>query len=169
MSEPNADLVVPDIDPERTEDDGTVGGLEAIRAARLDKIAQLRSDGTEAYPYRFDRTHSLAELRVAHNEIEAGAETDERVTVAGRIMLVRGQGKLRFANIADRDGTVQLFVSKGVIGDEGFAAFGDLDLGDWVGVEGTVMATKTGELSVKVDKAALLAKAVRPMPDICEP
>ena len=164
MSEPNADLVVPDIDPERAEDDA-VGGLEAIKAARLDKIARLRSDGTEAYPYRFDRTHSLAELRVAHNEIEAGAETDERVSVAGRIMLVRGQGKLRFANIADRDGTVQLFVSKGVIGDEGFAAFGDLDLGDWVGVDGTVMTTKTGELSVKVDKAMLLAKAVRPMPD----
>ena len=146
-------------------DDSATGGLDALKAARLAKIDALRSAGREPYPYRFDRTHTLAELRASVGELETGTETGQRVAVAGRIMLARGAGKLRFANIADRDGTIQLFVSKAVIGDDGFAAFGELDLGDWVGVEGVVMTTKTGELSVKVDRAELLAKAVRPLPD----
>ena len=153
-------------DPEpAATDDGATGGLDALKAARLAKIDALRGAGLEPYPYRFDRTHTLAELREHVGELEPGTETDQRVAVAGRIMLARGAGKLRFANIADRDGTIQLFVSKAVIGDDGFAAFGELDLGDWVGVEGVVMTTKTGELSVKVDRAQLLAKAVRPLPD----
>ena len=141
------------------------GGLAAAEAARLGKIDRLRDNGVEPYPYRFDRSHTLAEVRAAHGDVAAGTETDVRVRVAGRIMLARDAGKLRFANIADRSGTIQLFVSKAVIGDEGFADFGALDLGDWVGVEGTVMATRTGELSVRVDKAQLLSKAVRPLPD----
>jgi lysyl-tRNA synthetase, class II len=146
-------------------DDGSTGGLDALKAARLSKVDALRSAGREPYPYRFDRTHTLAELRERVGELVPGTETDQRVAVAGRIMLARGAGKLRFANIADRDGTIQLFVSKAVIGDDGFAAFGELDLGDWVGVEGVVMTTKTGELSVKVERSELLAKAVRPLPD----
>ena len=87
------------------------------------------------------------------------------MAVAGRMMLRRQQGKLIFATMRDRSDEVQLFVSKAVVGDDGFAAFGELDLGDWVGVEGTVMTTRKGELSVKVDRVELLAKAVRPMPD----
>ena len=142
-----------------------VTGLDALKAARLAKVDALRAADTEPYPYRFDRTHTLAELRAQVGDLEPATETDTRVAVAGRIMLARGAGKLRFANIADRDGTVQLFVSKAVIGDDGFAAFGELDLGDWVGVYGTVMTTKTGELSVRVERAELLAKAVRPLPD----
>jgi lysyl-tRNA synthetase class 2 len=81
------------------------------------------------------------------------------------MMLRRTQGKLIFATLVDRGGEVQLFVSKNVIGDEGFAAFGAFDLGDWLGVEGTVMTTRNGELSVKADHVDLLSKAVRPMPD----
>jgi lysyl-tRNA synthetase class 2 len=141
------------------------GGLEALKAARLAKVDALRDAGTEPYPYRFDRSHTLTELRERFGALEPGSETDQRVTVAGRILLARGAGKLRFANVADRDGSIQLFVSKAVVGDEGFAAFGELDLGDWVGVTGTVMTTKTGELSVRVDGVQLLAKAVRPLPD----
>lgn len=150
--------------PASPPDDGP-GGLEALKAARLAKIDGLRSAGTEPYPYRWDRSHTLGELRERYGDLAPQSETDQRVTVAGRILLARGAGKLRFANIADRDGTIQLFVSKAVVGDDGFAAFGELDLGDWVGVEGTVMTTKTGELSVMVERAVLLAKAVRPLPD----
>jgi lysyl-tRNA synthetase class 2 len=80
-------------------------------------------------------------------------------------MLLREQGKLIFATMRDRSGEIQLFVSKAVIGDDAFEAFGHLDLGDWVGVDGTVMTTRKGELSVKVDSFVLLSKAVRPMPD----
>ncbi len=143
----------------------TGSGLAAEKSKRLDKIQALRDAGTNPYPYRFDRTHSLDELRAEFGALEPGSETDQRVTVAGRMMLRREQGKLIFATMVDRGGEVQLFVSKSVIGDEAFSAFGEFDLGDWLGVEGTVMTTRKGELSVKVDRVELLAKAVRPMPD----
>jgi lysyl-tRNA synthetase, class II len=135
------------------------------RARRLAKVEALRLQGRDPYPVRFDRTHTAAELHVAYDAIDAGGETDDVVRVAGRILLVRRQGKLTFATLRDGTGAVQLFVSRAVIGGDEHAAFDDLDLGDWVGAEGTVMKTKKGELSVKVTKFELLAKAVRPLPD----
>ena len=140
-------------------------GLVAEQAKRLAKLDDMRRHGVNPYPYRFDRTHTLAEVRIAHGQLEPGTETDARVALAGRVMLIREQGKLIFATMRDRTGELQLFVSKGVLGDDAFGAFADLDLGDWAGVEGTVMTTRKGELSVKVDRFELLAKAVRPMPD----
>ena len=147
------------------ERDTTGSGLAVEKAKRLDKIRQLRDAGTNPYPYRFDRTHSLDQLRAAFGALEPGTETLQRVAVAGRMMLRREQGKLIFATMLDRSGEIQLFVSKAVIGDDAFAAFGDLDLGDWLGIEGVMMTTRKGELSVKVDRFELLSKAVRPMPD----
>jgi len=137
----------------------------AERARRLADLDALRARGVDPYPVRFDRTSTLAELRTAHGDLEAGVETDVEVKVAGRVMLLRRQGKLTFATIKDQDGSVQLFVSRAVLGEEQHAAFDELDLGDWIGVEGTVMATRKGELSVKVSGFQLLAKALRPLPD----
>jgi lysyl-tRNA synthetase class 2 len=116
------------------------------------------------------RTGSTAHARSARSgsrtpALPPGTETDERVAVAGRVMLLREQGKLVFATLRDRTGDLQLFVSRAVIGDQSFADVRALDLGDWVGVEGTVMTTRTGELSVKVARVELLAKALRPLPD----
>ena len=143
----------------------TGSGLAAEKARRLGRVEELRARGEEPYPYRFDRSHTLGEVRAAHGGIEPGTETDAEVTVAGRIMLKRDTGKLVFATVQDRSDRIQLFISKAVIGDDGFADVKELDLGDWVGVHGTVMATRTGELSVKADRVALLSKAVRPLPD----
>ncbi len=81
------------------------------------------------------------------------------------MMLRRDQGKLVFATVRDGTGDLQLFVSKGELGEAAFRAVGDLDLGDWVGATGTVMRTRKGELSVKVTNVQLLSKALRPMPD----
>ncbi len=158
-SEPVTDDVPPTSAPV------TTSGLAGERAKRLDKVATLRQAGTNPYPYRFDRSHTVAQLREAHGDLEAGQETDERVQVAGRMLLKREQGKLIFATIRERESEVQLFVSKAVVGEEAFAAFADLDLGDWVGVDGTVMTTRKGELSVQVITFQLLSKAVRPLPD----
>jgi lysyl-tRNA synthetase class 2 len=140
-------------------------GLVAEKAKRLQKLADLREQGTNPYPYRFDRSVTLANLRKEFGELEAGTETEHRVAVAGRVMLLRDSGKLVFATMRDRDDEVQLFISKAVVGDDAFEAVKDLDLGDWVGVHGTVMTTRKGELSVKVEQLELLSKAVRPLPD----
>ena len=155
-----------DDNPAIDQDPGhQAGGLELEKARRLAALADMRAAGTNPYPYRFDRSHSLGEIRSAHEALEPGTETDVQVSVAGRIMLKRDQGKLIFATLQDRTDALQLFVSRAVVGDEMFAAIGDMDLGDWVGVTGTVMSTRKGELSVKVESLVLLAKAVRPMPD----
>ncbi|MET0663292.1 MAG: OB-fold nucleic acid binding domain-containing protein, partial [Ilumatobacteraceae bacterium] len=136
-------------DEETGEQAATGSGLAAERARRLGLVDGMRATGTEPYPYRFDRTHDLGELRSTWGGLEAGTETDDRVRIAGRVMLRRDSGKLMFATVRDRCGDVQLFVSKAVMGDEAFAAVKELDLGDWVGVTGTVMTTRKGELSVK--------------------
>lgn len=159
---PSADL---DADSDLLTGELTGSGLSAEKAKRLAKLDGLRAAGTEPYPYRFDRTHTLAEIRAAHGELEPGSETTVHVAVAGRMMLRRDSGKLIFAQLRDRTDQLQLFISKAVVGDEAFAAIGDLDLGDWLGVTGTVMTTRTGELSVKATSIQLLSKAVRPMPD----
>jgi lysyl-tRNA synthetase class 2 len=135
------------------------------RAVRIAKVEARRTAGEEPYPVRFDRDHTAAELRAEFPDLEPGTETETRVKMAGRLVLIRRQGKLTFATMRDGNDTVQLFVSRSVIGEAGHDAFDELDLGDWVGVEGVVMTTRKGELSVKVEHALLLAKALRPLPD----
>jgi lysyl-tRNA synthetase class 2 len=148
---------------DRPEEQGST--LEQERARRLGRIDDMRAAGTNPYPYRFDRTHELGEIRAAHGHLEAGTETESRVTVAGRVMLKRDQGKLIFVTLRDRTGEIQLFVSKAVVGDVAFDDINELDLGDWIGATGLVMTTRKGELSIKTDSITLLAKSVRPMPD----
>jgi lysyl-tRNA synthetase, class II len=135
------------------------------RERRLAKLDALRAAGTDPYPVRFDRTHTAAEVHEHWGGIEPGSETADEVRVAGRLMLVRRQGRLTFATLRDGTGSVQLFVSRAEVGDHPHAAFDDLDLGDWVGATGTVMKTRKGELSVKVRDFVLLAKALRPLPE----
>jgi lysyl-tRNA synthetase class 2 len=137
----------------------------AERARRLADLEALRARGVDPYPVRFDRDRTLAELRAEFGALEPGTETDVPVRVAGRIMLLRRQGKLTFATIRDQSDSVQLFVSRRELGDDAHDAFDQLDRGDWVGVDGTVMTTRKGELSVKVSAFVLLAKALRPLPD----
>ncbi|HVN52523.1 MAG TPA: lysine--tRNA ligase [Acidimicrobiales bacterium] len=150
---------------EEREDRDAFSASAAIRSARLDQLDDLRAAGIQPYPPRFARDRTLAELREQFGHLEAGTETEERVRVAGRLMLKREQGKLTFATIRDRDGEVQLFVSLKDLGDDSFARFSALDRGDWVGVDGRVMVTRKGELSVRVDAFELLSKALRPLPD----
>jgi lysyl-tRNA synthetase class 2 len=136
------------------------------RAARQAKLEALRDGGIDPYPVRFDRDHTLGEVRDRFDGLKAGEETDERVTVAGRVMLVRGQGGLAFATLADRSGAIQLFVDKKTLGADDHGRFTDLvDRGDLVGVTGTAMKTRKGELSVRVEQWQILAKSLRPLPE----
>ena len=155
---------MPDGDhPDTTATSGS--GLSAERTRRQRQVDELRSVGRQPYPYRFDRTHSAADVRLLGADLGAGAETDIAVSIAGRVMLKRDTGKLVFLTVADRGVDVQLFVSKAVVGDDDFADVKALDRGDWVGASGTVMTTRAGEISVKVAHLELLAKAIRPLPD----
>ena len=114
-------------------------------------------------PYRFDPDATAAGLKLAYGELEAGSETGDRVVVAGRLMLRRGQGKLVFGQLADSTGRIQLFAPADIT--PRFEAFGKLSLGDWIGVTGEVMTTRKGELSIKVLEWTVLAETRRPFPD----
>jgi lysyl-tRNA synthetase class 2 len=135
------------------------------RDRRLADLDELRARGVDPYPVRFDRDHTLGELREEFGDLPPGTETATTARVAGRVLLIRRQGKLTFATMHDRSGSIQLFVSSAEMGDEAHQQFDRLDLGDWVGVEGTMMTTRRGELSVKVRSFVLLAKALRPLPE----
>ena len=155
-------------DPSLDNPEALEGGEEeraSLRAQRLEKIAELRNAGTDPYPYRYERSSDIGPVREQWGSIEPGTETGVEVRLAGRLMLKREQGRLTFGQLRDRSGEIQLFVSAGVLGKESFAEFNQLDRGDWVGVVGEVMATKKGELSVKVSEWTLLSKALRPLPD----
>jgi len=108
-------------------------------------------------PYRFEPTATVGEVRASHSGLEDGAESGEVVTVAGRLMLRREQGKLAFGNLRNWTGEVQLFA--GISWTEEFAGFTGLPLGTWIGAEGEVVKTRKGELSVKVARWQLLAEA----------
>jgi lysyl-tRNA synthetase class 2 len=140
-------------------------GLAAERARRQRQVDDLRAAGREPYPYRFERTHSAADVRQLGTDLGPGEEIDVAVAVGGRVMLKRDSGKLVFLTIADRGVDIQLFVSKAVIGDDAFTDVKALDRGDWIGARGTVMTTRSGEISVKATSVELLAKAIRPLPD----
>jgi lysyl-tRNA synthetase class 2 len=114
-------------------------------------------------PYRFERTDESAGIHARFGGLPAGEETEVEVAVAGRVMLVRPQGRLVFATLRDSSGSVQLFARAGATGDlEGFSK---LSLGDWVGARGRVVATKRGELSVLVEEWVMLAEARRTFGD----
>jgi lysyl-tRNA synthetase, class II len=114
-------------------------------------------------PYRFDPTDKAGTLAGTYADLEAGEETGDVVTVAGRLMLRRGQGKLAFGQLQDDTGRIQLFCPADTTPD--FDAFTSLNLGDWIGVSGAIMTTKKGELSIKVTSWVVLAKARRQFPD----
>jgi lysyl-tRNA synthetase class 2 len=134
-------------------------------ARRLAAVEAIRAGGGDPYPVRFDRDRTAQSLHDEFGGLEAGTETGVTVRVAGRLLLIRRQGKLVFASLRDGTAAIQLFVSQGEVGEEALGEFARFDLGDWIGVEGEVMTTRRGELSVKVRSFRLLSKSLRPLPD----
>ncbi len=122
--------------------------------------AQLQSGG---YPYRFERTATAAELHERFGSLEPDSDSGERAVVAGRLVLQRSFGRLVFATLQDWTGRIQLMADKSDL--QQFDDFADLDLGDWVGAEGRVVTTRKGELTVRIERFELLAKALRSLPE----
>ena len=139
------------------------GGAAIQRARRLTKLDALRGRGIDPYPVTYPRDHDVGSVRAEFGALAAGTTTETVVRVAGRLMLIRDHGGLLFAQLKDESGSVQLFISRSAMGEQGFADACDLDIGDWVGAEGSVMVTDTGELSVATTSMALLGKALRPL------
>ena len=132
---------------------------------RKAKRAALIEAGENPYGHAFHYTHHLTDLDEKYASLEDGASTEDEVDVAGRIMAKRVQGKIAFFELRDATGDIQLFCRINALGEEVFAAMKDLDVGDWIGVHGTMMRTKRGQLSVAVTGYELLSKSLRPLPE----
>jgi lysyl-tRNA synthetase class 2 len=147
--------------------------LEEIRATRLEKIAQLKQAGYTPYAYRWEVTHHAAELQKTYIDLVSGEEVDVEVAIAGRIIAKRVFGKLAFFSLQDETGTIQLYLDKTRIqenmGTDDPNAFEHLkqltDAGDIIGAIGTIKRTEKGELSVYVNRYAMLTKSLLPLPD----
>ena len=108
--------------------------------------------GFDGLPHRFEARTDVERIREAHEELEAGEETDVAYRVAGRVMGRRGHGKAAFLDLEDRTGRIQLLASLDGLGEERFGALGDLLLGDVIGAEGVAVRSRRGELSLKLDR-----------------
>ena len=138
---------------------------EQVRVRR-EKLDRLRAEGVDPYPLGFRRTTTIAELRARHGDLPADTATGERVAVAGRVVLNRPSGKIAFATIRDDGGDLQVMLTLDVTGAEALDRWKrDVDLGDHVGVEGEVVTSRRGELSVRADRWVLTSKALRPLPE----
>ncbi len=141
---------------------------------RKEKLAELQAAGADPFAiHRFDRTHVATEVVAQLEEIEKLAGEDEidwheagfEACVAGRLMAVRNQGKSVWADLHDGSGKIQIWIGKNQIGDEAFEEFGDLDIGDIIGVRGEAFRTRRGEPTVKAAEFELLSKSLRPLPE----
>ncbi|RPJ06721.1 MAG: lysine--tRNA ligase [Deltaproteobacteria bacterium] len=134
---------------------------------RIRKIETMRAEGIEPFPNDFKVSRNAREIHEAFDsksdeELKAGAET---IRLAGRIMALRDFGKASFIQIQDRSGRIQAYIRKDVVGEKAFQLFKTFDIGDFMGVEGKVFRTRTGELTIEVQTFQLLVKSLRPLPE----
>lgn len=137
---------------------------EAVRRSKLEKYTEL---GVDPFGHKFVRSHSSEDVKKQYKDKteEELLENSEEVTLAGRIRFIRKMGKASFFNIQDREGLMQCYIKMDNVGEEAYALFKLADIGDIVGVRGTVMKTRTGELTIRVDQYTHLVKALRPLPE----
>lgn len=134
--------------------------LNELMIVRREKLKELSDKGIEPFGEKYDSTHPAQAIIDQFEELE-----NRTVSITGRIMSVRGHGKASFANLMDMSGKVQIYFRQDVMGEEAYAIFNLLDIGDLIGVTGRVFKTKRGEVSVEVHSFALLTKSLRPLPE----
>ena len=133
-----------------------------VRRAKREALIEA---GANPYGHAFEYSHHAADIDAAYGELEDGATTEDAVQMCGRIIAKRVQGKVSFFTMRDTTGEIQLFCRINVLGEDAYAELKDLDVGDWIGVWGTVMKTRRGQLSVAVERYELLSKSLRPLPE----
>jgi lysyl-tRNA synthetase, class II len=134
---------------------------------RIRKIEMMKSEGIEPFPNDFKVTHLSKDI---HNAFDSKSDEDLKaaaadVRIAGRVMALRDFGKASFIQIQDRSGRLQAYLRKDIVGEKAFQLFKTLDIGDFMGVEGKVFRTRTGELTIEVRGFRLLVKSLRPLPE----
>jgi lysyl-tRNA synthetase class 2 len=140
-------------------------GLPELIAERRAKAERLRESDPDAFPYAFHGAEPIAGILEAYAHLTDGEETEDLHRVAGRLTARRGAGKAAFLDLVDRTGKIQLHARVDVLGSEPFERLLSLDLGDLVGVDGAVLRSRHGELTLRVERFQILAKALRPPPD----
>jgi lysyl-tRNA synthetase class 2 len=149
--------------PVTVREEGAAEGVEELTdqmLIRRQKLQDWQAEGVDPYGHRYERTHMAQEILAQFEELEG-----QDVSIAGRIIAIRGHGKASFADLLDASGTLQLFTKINTVGEELYAQYQRLDLGDIIGVKGTVFRTRQGEISVEVKELSLLSKALRPLPE----
>ena len=144
-------------------------GLTQVLRDRRTKLDELLRRGIRPFAYNFERSHRSVASAAAFAAAEGAGALDQsghgpRVRVGGRVVAWRGHGKSAFAHLEDGDGRIQIYLRQDVLGADRFEPLDLLDLGDWVGVEGPLFRTRTGEVTVRVEQWALLSKSLRPLP-----
>lgn len=138
--------------------------LSDLERQRHSKLQRIRERGIDPYPPRVERTHTTAQARVAFEEAQKGESPT--VKVVGRLMSIRVMGGSTFAHIEDGSGRIQIYLRQDILGEEEYEFFKrDFDIGDFVGVEGRLFRTRTGEVTVKVQRFYMLAKSLKPLPE----
>ena len=140
---------------------------QSVFDLRRDKLRQIEALGHPVYPNSFTSTHSLADIRREYDSATGDTLEQNRVTVsvAGRIMAIRAQGKAGFAVLQQNGARLQIYVRMDAVGENGFQLYKLLDMGDHIGVSGYLFRTRTGELTIHVDSLTFLSKAMLPLPE----
>ncbi len=140
--------------------------LERITQQRLEKLGRIRAGGVNPYPHRYQITHTMQQAVEQLQKLEAKEVTEAKVCVAGRIMAQRKMGKSAFIDIRDGSGKIQLlFQNINKYNEKDFTLFNNIDIGDFIGVSGSLLRTKSGEPTVNVATFELMAKSLRPLPE----
>ncbi|MCM1010425.1 MAG: lysine--tRNA ligase [Fusobacterium sp.] len=137
--------------------------MNQIRQTRIQKLADLADKGVNPYPYTFDKTINAKDLQAKYADLEAGVETEDVYSVAGRVMAIRNTGM--FIDLQDDSGKIQIFSHKENVSEDQMKVLKLIDIGDIVGFTGTVRRTPRGELSIKTTELKLLSKALLPLPE----
>ena len=139
--------------------------MNELMKVRRDKLAAFEAKGVAPFGHRFEVSHHAKDVLEQYAHLEGEEESSEEITIAGRLMAIRGHGKASFSVLMDRSGRIQIYFKLDVLGEEKYSQFKLLDIGDIIGVKGHVFRTRRGEITVRVDDFDILSKSLRPLPE----
>ncbi|MXX53597.1 MAG: lysine--tRNA ligase, partial [Dehalococcoidia bacterium] len=134
---------------------------------RLEKLERLRNSGVDPYPSSYERTHTAQEAIGHFESVEFSGEGEseiDHVSIGGRITALRGMGRVTFCDILDGSGKIQVMFRSNTLGEE-YQILDCIDIGDWIGVSGPMIRTRTGEVTVQANSLTILCKTLRPLPE----